>query len=282
MCRLLAYVGPPATLESLLFAPASSLHRQAWAPRYQRHGTVNADGFGVGWYDLARRPEPAVYRSTRPMWGDPSFASLAGVVATTAALAAVRDATLPSVAEESATPPFCDGTWLFAHNGAVDGFRGAAGGRLRRMLTDRRLGAVRGVTDSEVLFGLVLDRLDAGLGAAEALSSVVRTVREVSGGRLNLVLHDGRRIAATAHGDSLFVCEGGSLGPATVVVASEPFDDHPAWQAVPDGSVVDAAEGGVAVGSIGMPGTGSGRTRTSSEPVPASSERAADRTGGSA
>lgn len=281
MCRLLAYVGPPATLESLLFAPDHSLHRQAWAPRFQRHGTVNADGFGVGWYDLARRPEPAVYRSTRPMWGDPSFASLAGLVPATAALAAVRDATLPSVAEESATPPFCDGTWLFAHNGAVDGFRGPAGGRLRRMLSDRRFGAIRGVTDSEVLFGLVLDRLDAGVGAPEALASVVRTVRGVTGGRLNLMLHDGRRIAATAHGDSLFVCEGGSLGPGTVVVASEPFDDHPSWRAVPEGSVVEAAVGGVGVGPIDPADAGGEPTGATSEPVP-TSLRGADRTGGSA
>ncbi|MGH2689459.1 MAG: ergothioneine biosynthesis protein EgtC [Actinomycetota bacterium] len=278
MCRLLAYVGPPATLESLLFAPDHSLHRQAWAPRFQRHGTVNADGFGVGWYDLARRPEPAVYRSTRPMWGDPSFASLAGVVATTAALAAVRDATFPSVAEESATPPFADGTRLFAHNGAVDGFQGAAGGTLRRMLSDRRLGAIRGVTDSEVLFGLVLDRLDGGAEPAAALASVVRTVGSVTTGRINLVLHDGLRITATAHGDSLFVCEGGSLGAGTVVVASEPFDDHPAWAAAPEGSVVEAAVGSVQV----RPPDPSGSRRTPASSVPVPDSRATDRTGGSA
>ena len=278
MCRLLAYVGPRATLESLLFAPDHSLHRQAWAPRLQRHGTVNADGFGVGWYDPARRPEPAVYPSARPMWAEPSFLSLAGLVTTTAALAAVRDATFPSVAEESATPPFLDGTRLFAHNGAVEGFRGAAGGALRRMLSDRRLGAIRGVTDSEVLFGLVLDRLDEGADAAGALASVVRTVRSVTPARLNLVLHDGRRITATAQGDTLFVCENGSLGPGTVVVASEPFDEHPAWAAVPEGSVVEAGVGRVHVGPLGP--AGRDRTQPSSVSVPPSG--GTDRTGGSA
>ncbi|MGH2720168.1 MAG: class II glutamine amidotransferase, partial [Actinomycetota bacterium] len=158
------------------------------------------------------------------------------------------------------------------------GFRGPAGGRLRRMLSDRRLGAIRGVTDSEVLFGLVLDRLDAGVDAPEALVSVVRTVRGVTGGRLNMVLHDGRRIAATAHGDSLFVCEGGSLGPGTVIVASEPFDDHPSWHAVPEGSVVEAAVGGVRVGPIDpVPASMRGADRT--DPA---SLRGADRRGGSA
>ncbi|MCW2891410.1 MAG: hypothetical protein JWO75_899, partial [Actinomycetia bacterium] len=41
MCRHLAYLGPPASLRSLLIDPPHSLYRQAWAPRLQRHGTVN-------------------------------------------------------------------------------------------------------------------------------------------------------------------------------------------------------------------------------------------------
>jgi gamma-glutamyl hercynylcysteine S-oxide hydrolase len=241
VCRFLAYLGPPVTLESLLLAPEHSLLRQAWAPRFQRHGTVNADGFGVGWYDLDRRPEPALYRSTRPMWGDRSFSSIAGLVASTAVLAVLRDATPPSVAEESGTPPFTDGPWLFAHNGAVEGPRGGDGrevmGRLRRTLSDRRLGGIQGGTDSEVLFGLVLDRLDEGAPPDEALAAVIGAVTAVAGGRMNLVLTDGRTIAATAYGDSLYVCPGGSFGSGALVVASEPFDEDPAWQQVPEGSV---------------------------------------------
>ncbi len=86
MCRFLGYLGPPVTLASIVLDPPHSLLRQAWAPRHQRPGAVNADGFGVGWYDLARRPEPARYRSARPIWGDRSFASLAGLVASGAVL----------------------------------------------------------------------------------------------------------------------------------------------------------------------------------------------------
>ncbi|MEU3969190.1 class II glutamine amidotransferase, partial [Streptomyces pseudogriseolus] len=50
MCRHLAYVGPAEPLGALLTGPPHGLYRQSWAPRRQRHGTVNADGFGVGWY----------------------------------------------------------------------------------------------------------------------------------------------------------------------------------------------------------------------------------------
>ncbi|MFY9776611.1 MAG: class II glutamine amidotransferase, partial [Trebonia sp.] len=58
MCRHLAYVGPEVSLKSLLIDPPYGLYRQAWAPRMQRHGTVNADGFGIGWY-ASGDPVPA-------------------------------------------------------------------------------------------------------------------------------------------------------------------------------------------------------------------------------
>src|SRR5690349_3469014 len=122
MCRFLAYLGARVTLAELLLDPPHSLLRQSWAPRCQTHGTVNADGFGAGWYAFDVRPEPARYRTARPMWADPSFTSMAGVVSSTAVLAAVRSATPPSPVEETGAPPFTAGPWLFAHNGAVDGF----------------------------------------------------------------------------------------------------------------------------------------------------------------
>ncbi|MER6925139.1 class II glutamine amidotransferase, partial [Streptomyces spiralis] len=48
MCRHLAYVGDEEPIGRLLVEPPHGLYRQSWAPRQQRYGTVNADGFGVG------------------------------------------------------------------------------------------------------------------------------------------------------------------------------------------------------------------------------------------
>ena len=70
MCRHLAYLGPPATLRSVLIDPPHGLYRQAWAPRRQRHGTVNADGFGIGWY-AEGDPVPARYRRGHADLGRP-------------------------------------------------------------------------------------------------------------------------------------------------------------------------------------------------------------------
>jgi len=245
MCRFLAYLGQPVGLEDLVWGPTHSIVRQSWAPRHQRRGAVNADGFGVGWYDLAVRPEPARWRSPRPAWSERSFRSVAGLVRTTCMLAAVRDATPPAPVEESGTPPFTAGAWLFAHNGAIAGFTGPGGNavRLRRMVSDLRAAAIEGASDSEVLFALALDGLDAGADPATALADVVASVGQVGAARLNLVLTDGRRVAATAVGDSLFVLE----SDGAVVVASEPYDDDPRWQPVPDGSLVGADASGTTV-----------------------------------
>jgi gamma-glutamyl hercynylcysteine S-oxide hydrolase len=241
VCRFLAYLGAPRTLESLLVEPGHSLLRQCWEPHHQVSGVVNADGFGVGWHDRDRRPEPALYRSTLPLWADRSFLSMAGLVAAGSVVAAVRSATPPLPTEASATPPFADGPWLFAHNGAVAGFHDGAAARLRRALTERREAGILGPTDSEVVFAHVLYRLDAGAAPATALAGAVEAVAAATGGagpsRLNLVLSDGERIAATACGDSLFVRAGGGA----VVVASEPFDEEGGWERLPDATVIEAS-----------------------------------------
>lgn len=249
MCRLVAYLGPPVTLEALLVAPPHGLAHQAWAPARQVSGTVNADGFGVGWYDRSRRPEPAVHRTTLPMWADRSFSSFGGLVASTAVVAAVRGATAPAPTEPSGTPPFTRGTWLFAHNGAVTGFRDGVGAALRRRLTPEQESAILGAADSEVLFHLALARLAAGATPSEALCEVVAAVEAHEGGRLNLVLTDGERLAATRAGDSLWLLADGDR----TIVASEPFDDDPAWSEVPDRSVVTATAGAATVAPLPDP-----------------------------
>ncbi len=237
-CRHLAYVGPPVTLEELIVEPEHSLFQQSFAPRYQTHGRVNADGFGVGWYDRDTRPEPARYRTSRPLWSDASFASMSGLVSSEAVLGAVRSASPGMPVEETSTAPFTDGPWLFSHNGFVPDFGAGVGRVLRRNASETRLQGMEGATDSELLFALVLDRLDAGASPADALVSVVELVDEQTRARLNFLLTDGDRIAATACRNSLFVLDDRTRTGA-VVIASEPYDDDTSWEVVKDGSVVE-------------------------------------------
>jgi len=245
MCRHLAFLGPPTPIGVLLVDPPHALLRQSWAPRRQKYGTVNADGFGIGWY-ADGDPEPARYRSDRPMWTDPFVRDLGRVVRTSALLAAVRSGTDGMPYGESAAAPFAEGRFLFSHNGAVPGWPASmailtAGLHPVDMLT------MDAPTDSALLWLLVLDRLRADPDSiANALTSVVRLAATAGGGRLNLLATDGQTIAATAWGDTL--CW--RADERGVVVASEPFDDEPGWHDVPDRSVLTATPDGVAVAPL--------------------------------
>lgn len=249
MCRHVAYLGPAILIEELLYTPAWSLLRQCREPRHQPPGRVNGDGFGAGWYDTSVRPEPARYRTARPMWTDRSFRSVAGIVSSSCIVASVRAATPPLPVEESGSQPFSSGRWLFCHNGAVKNYATGVRAELLRAVSDRRVAEIHGASDSEVLFALALDALDGGATPAAALRKVVWHVRELDGGRLNLLLTDGERIAATALGSSLFWLQDRPRR-GSVVVSSEPFDDEEGWQPVPEGSLVEGGAGGLAGASL--------------------------------
>jgi gamma-glutamyl hercynylcysteine S-oxide hydrolase len=235
MCRHLAYLGPSATLRSVIIDPPHGLYRQAWAPRRQRHGTVNVDGFGVGWY-APGDPDPVRYRRAEPIWGDESFADVARVTQSSAVLAAVRCATTGTALGPASVAPFRWGPWLFSHNGVVDGWPSSVAGLAATLPAGALLGLEARV-DSALLWALVRDRLERGLPPAGALAGTVGALRTAGvTGRFNFLLTDGQLIAATAAGDTLWYRHAGEA----VVVASEPSDDEAGWTEVPDDRVVTA------------------------------------------
>jgi glutamine amidotransferase len=249
MCRHIAFLGRPGPLGTLLVEPEHGLFRQSWAPRRQRYGTVNADGFGIGWY-ADGDPVPARYRRAGPIWADLSFTDLARVVRSHAVLAAVRDATAPGADGEAAAAPFASGPWLFSHNGAVRGWP-ASMGPLSAALPAEELLSMEARNDSALLWALVLRRLRAGDSPAQALADTVRdTAAAAPGSRLNLLLTDGTVIAATAWGDTLWYLTEPGL---RTVVASEPYDDDPLWQEVPDRTLLTATRADVLLTELKEP-----------------------------
>ncbi len=210
-------------MAELVLEPPSSLLVQSYAPRRQRYGTINADGWGVGFH-VPGREQPARWRSARPLWADPSFASVAPVLRSACVVAAVRSATVGMPLEESAVAPFTDGRVLLSHNGRVD----------RAALPPVR--DAESTVDSALLAALVFDR---GL---DALGDVVREVAARDpDARLNLLTADGSRLLATTWGDtlSLLVTADGTA------LASEPWDDDPAWSDVPDRHLIEVTSDGV-------------------------------------
>lgn len=216
MCRHLGWLGESRSLSSLMLEPPYGLVVQSYSPRRQKHGLLNADGWGVGFFDGGVRR----WRSAGPLWSDASFASIAPVLRSGCVVAAVRSATVGMPVEASASAPFTDGTWLLSHNGLVD----------RALLPSSPRS--ESTADSALLAALIFDR---------GLDALADTITEVGtadpNARLNILAADGTRLLAITWGDTLSVleCDDG------VVLASEPFDDDPAWQDVPDRHLVEVA-----------------------------------------
>lgn len=236
MCRHIGYLGPPVTLADLLLKPPRSLLRQSWAPVDMRGGgTINADGFGIGWYPDGDS-SPVRYRRASPLWADGNLPRLAESVSSHAVLAAVRSGTIGMPIVETACAPFASGPWLFSHNGVVRGWPDSVAA-LAGELAIVDLLTMDAPTDAALLWLLVRRRLTLGQPPAEAVAGVVAEVAAAApGSRLNLLLTDGTTLVGSTWTHALWV----RRGDGAVVVTSEPHDDLPGWQEVPDGNVVVA------------------------------------------
>ena len=237
MCRHLAWIGRPRSLHDVVVAPTYSLFRQSWQPRLQRHGLVNVDGFGVGWY-VDGRADPARYRRAQPIWTDASFGSIAPTISSGCVLAAVRSATPGLAHGEAATAPFQHGRWLFSHNGRLHDLD-----RARKALwaTAAEVPEAQVGVDSAWLFGAAVSRWQAGDRLVDGLVAATRLGLNAGGGRITLLATDGTTVAGTVHGEPMFVRE----TPSGVLVASEPPDDEDGWTEIAVGHQVEVRDGRV-------------------------------------
>ncbi|KAB2342331.1 ergothioneine biosynthesis protein EgtC [Actinomadura rudentiformis] len=234
MCRHLGYLGPARTLASLLYEGEHSMERQSYAPRMTQGNLLNADGYGIGWYEGdggARR-----FRRAQPIWTDVSFREVAGVVRASCAMAALRSATTGFPVDESCAQPFRAGARLFSHNGKVEGFAGVES-KLRELAGDlAEVPDARAPVDSALLFAFAARLWREGASLGDGIADVVRSVSGLAPGRYNLLASDGTALAATTWGDSLFVRTAGEA----IWLASEPVTEEPGWEAVPERSLVTA------------------------------------------
>lgn len=234
MCRHLVYLGPRVPLSAILIEPEFSLLTQSWAPRDMRGGgTINADGFGIGWYAGGRAVR---YRRDRPIWTDAGLPALAEVTVAGAVLAAVRSGTVGMPVVETACAPFGDESWLFSHNGVVAGWPHSLT-RLAAALPPVDLFTIDAPTDSALLWILLRHKLRRGQAPDRALPELVAEVEAAApGSRLNLLLTDGCGAWATTVGHSLSIKHRGGV----VLIASEPHDHCTDWIPVPDRHLVSA------------------------------------------
>ena len=211
MCRHLVYLGRPVSLAELLFDAAALAERQSWAPRRQRHGSVNADGFGAGWYARTAPSRSATGGPSRcgPTRRSPSLAPTMAIAASSRR--SVGDAGLP--AGRVVRAPFTARRWLFSHNGRSPTGRGAQG------LADRTFEVPEAAASRRLGAAVRAGRRPwrAGDALADGLRDACGRCSPHGGGRFNLLAGDGATIAATV---SATPCS--SRAARAVVLASEP------------------------------------------------------------
>jgi glutamine amidotransferase len=132
-------------------------------------------------------------------------------------VAAVRSASIGMPIEPSASAPFTDGVWLLSHNGLVD--------RAVLPLSPK----AESTNDSALLAALIFER---GLDALA--DTIVEVAAADPNARLNILAANGSQLRATTWGDTLSVLRQDD----GVVLASEPYNDNPDWQEIPDRHLV--------------------------------------------
>jgi glutamine amidotransferase len=269
MCRFTLYLGPTIRLASLVVEPTHSVIAQSFHSKSQEE-PLNGDGFGIGWYAPGMGERPALFRSVTPAWNNTNLLELARVVESPLILAHVRAATKHGGQSENNCHPFRHGRHAFMHNGDIGEFA-----KVRRPLLeslgDDAFHSIHGNTDSEHLFGLVVDELPraSGDGAAKLANALEAAVgRAVALTRacgveepsyLNVALSDGESAVACRYttepdydGESLYVhtgrvyvCNGGvcrmiapDRGRGCVLVSSEPLSEDQGWDMLPRNSMV--------------------------------------------
>jgi glutamine amidotransferase len=220
-------------------------------------GLLNADGFGLGWFDQDFPPKPYLYKNVLPIWSDINLPHLSRYIRSGCFLGYVRSATPPLAVDLTNCQPFTEQGLLFVHNGFINNFRSTLYRPIRNLLSDASYQFIHGTTDSEHIFALILDHLrrssrDPLSGAptvtlGEALEETLLTLTQLANQyqtsfSANILLGDGRQIVACRYASqppepSLYWLASSDNCPGGVIVASEPlFDDQ--WQVCPPQSIL--------------------------------------------
>jgi glutamine amidotransferase len=163
MCRVLAYIGPEIPLESLLLTPSNSLVNQALAP--ERYPDLHLAGWGFGaWSEHLLKPEdPFIYRRPMAAFYDDNATRMIPSLQASTVLGHVRAAAYDSkvvMADENCHPYSFDETpWILAQNGDLPSWM-LLQRELLQHCEDRYLRQMRGTTDTEFLYVLLLSLLD--------------------------------------------------------------------------------------------------------------------------
>ena len=242
MCRLAAYLGKEISLEDFLMRPPHSLYCQSWQPREMREATLNADGFGLGWY---HNTTPMRYRETVPIWNDANLPALTQTLKQALWIANIRSATPGQGSGIDNTHPFQSDNILFVHNGLIRDFDRFKA-EIINQLDASESSQIHGDTDSEYLFILLLRHLAGDIHNITAWKNFIEQCQSLfheTETLLNFIISDGQSLAAIryaihAQAPSLYYLDNGDSFPDSVVIASEALTEDKQWQSMSNGQLL--------------------------------------------
>jgi len=215
MCRALAYLGQPVLLDSLLYQPDSALVKQSFMPKMLHQ--LNLAGFGMKAWDRGSLDphKPYSYASTALPVFDRNLKALAEKIRPTCVLGHVRGVAYNTEVEislQNVHPFQFPGVRLaLAHNGDLARFAEMKP-YLLESIRPEIVNMIRGTTDSEWIYALIVSQLadPRGAGAADDLVravdqafAIIRKVRAQLGiatsSSVNLFLTTGEQIAAVRY-----------------------------------------------------------------------------------
>ncbi len=188
MCRVLAYIGPETPLEGLLVKPANSLINQALDP--ELHPELQLAGWGFGaWGEHLLEPErPFIYRRPMAAFYDDNAGRIIPSLQAGTMLAHVRAAAYNSktvLVDENCHPfSFEETPWIIAQNGDLPNWL-LLQRELLQHCEDRYLEQMRGTTDTEFLYVLLLSLLegdgdgDVQRGIEEMLRLIAQAMKDL-------------------------------------------------------------------------------------------------------
>lgn len=265
----MAYKGTPIIIDKLLYQPKNSLINQSSNAR-EIEEPLNGDGFGIGWYAPEINNEPITFVSVNPAWSNRNLRNLAPKIKTDCMIAHVRAASVGDVSESNCHP-FNYKNLLMAHNGGVEEF-GKIKRFLREPLTNELYNWIKGQTDSEHIFALLLNNLfknsssvnpeavaDAFEKTFQMLKALMKKYGIIEPAYLNMVVTNGLFIVATRYVSdpkeeplTMYHSEGGRYvvedgntrleAPMdednAVLVVSEKLTDDKDWTMIPPNHLV--------------------------------------------
>lgn len=226
MCRLLAFASTAPTAPELLIGDDLA----SYVALSREHG----DGWGMAWFD--HQGEPTVAKDVGPAHSSELFGKLARTTETDAMVLHLRRASPgQSIALEN-THPFATDSAAFAHNGWIRPLP-----ELDELLDPATRAGLRGTTDSERYFRLLLAATERASGLEAALPPLLRSLRQdFRYTALNFVLLTERRLYAVCdysadaplrRGDPDYYTIGyQQVGGSVVVGSAGCWGDRPAWR----------------------------------------------------